>query len=209
MSSQKTLAAPNTDKQVEFIPTRGFQTKSGLKYFDIKVSDGGPTPRYGQFVTFRYSGYYRPNQDSPLDLFDSSDLAPGKQPFLQKHGNGRVIRGIDEALHTMSVGSKRRVIIPKSIGYNDFGLGPLPQDPFRRRKLGRLLDFLDKEQGELIFDLELVSIVDDDNDQGYYDDEPVTQQEVRQLVLKSLQANADDKLLETMQKSTPSQLFKK
>jgi len=46
----------------------------------------------------------------------------------------------------MSVGSKRRVIIPKSIGYNDFGLGPLPQDPFRRRKLGRLLDFLDKEQ---------------------------------------------------------------
>ena len=44
------------------------------------------------------------------------------------------------------VGAKRRAIIPKNIGYSDFGLGPLPVDPFRRRKLGSLLDLLDKDQ---------------------------------------------------------------
>jgi len=39
-------------RQDEFIPTRGFQTKSGLKYFDIKVSNTGPTPRYGTINIF-------------------------------------------------------------------------------------------------------------------------------------------------------------
>jgi hypothetical protein len=29
-----------------------------------------------------------------------------------------------------------------------------------------------------VFDLELVMVADDENDQGYYEDEPVTQEEV-------------------------------
>ena len=33
--------------------------------------------------------------------------------------------------------------------------------------------------GELLFDVELCMVADDENDQGYYDDEPVTQEEVR------------------------------
>ena len=37
----------------------------------------------------------------------------------------------------------------------------------------------------------------------------MSQQEVRQLVLKSLQINADDTLLENIQKSTPKSILKK
>ena len=34
----------------ENVPTRGFQTQSGLKYFDIKTSDVGRTPLYGAYI---------------------------------------------------------------------------------------------------------------------------------------------------------------
>jgi hypothetical protein len=169
-----------------------------LKYFDLIEGTQGPSPRYGQLVTFHYSGYYRATPESPLDLFDSSYSNQGKVPFLQKHGNGRVIRGIDEGLHTMQVGGKRRIIIPKAIGFVEFGQGPVPTDPGRRRKLGSLLDFINKDQGELIYDLELLMVADDENDQGYYDDIPITQDEVRQMVLKSL--NLDSEMMNKITK---------
>jgi len=182
---------------------RGFQTKSGLKYFDIVDGTIGESPRYGDLVSFFYTCYYKPSAESSLDFIDSN-----KRPFLHKHGNGRVVRGIDEALHTMRVGGKRRIIVPKSIGYNEFGLGPLPEDGGRRRKLGDLIDLLDKDQGELIFDIELVMVAEDENDQGYYDDDAVSQDELRQLVLKSLQSNTAE-FLESLKKETPPPLFKK
>jgi len=191
----------------ETMPTRGFQTKSGLKMFDLREGTIGPSPRYGQLVTFHYTSYYKASPESPLDVIDSSYLTPGRQPFLHKHGNGRVVRGVDEALHTMKVGGKRRAIIPSSIGYTELGLGPLPIDGKRRRKLGDLIDLLIKDQGELYFDLELLLVADDENDQGYYDDQPVTQEEVRQLVLKSL--GADKKMVDEMEISTPKGLFKR
>ena len=81
------------------------------------------------------------------------------------------------------------MIVPKEIGYTELGLGPVPSDPLQRRKLGGLLDELLQGRGELLFDVELMMIADDENDQGYYDDEPVTQEEVRKLVLKSLNTN--------------------
>jgi FKBP-type peptidyl-prolyl cis-trans isomerase len=84
--------------------------------------------------------------------------ASGKQPFLHKHGNGRILRGIDEGLHTMHVGSKRRLIIPQSLGYNEFGLGPYPLEPSRRKRLGNVLDYLDKNEGQLVVDVELAMV---------------------------------------------------
>ena len=194
----------SASQQPPAAPLRGFQTKSGLRYFDLVEGSLGESPRYGDLVSFYYSCYYRPPGDnSALEFIDSNPL-----PFLHKHGNGRVIRGIDEALHTMKVGGKRRIIVPKSIGYNEFGLGPLPEDGSRRRRLGALLDLLDKDQGELIFDLELALVAEDENDQGYYDDEAVSQDEVRKLVIKSLQANSQENL-DKLKAETPPNLFKK
>ena len=42
-------------------PNKGFQTKSGVKYFDFALgAEDTPTPRYGQLISFYYNGYYRP-----------------------------------------------------------------------------------------------------------------------------------------------------
>lgn len=124
---------------------KGFQTKSGLKYYDLLQGTSGMSPKYGQFVSFNYICYYRSfGADGKLEVVDSryeyiiknlsllphihlwcvafSLLSP-KGPFLHKHGNGRVIRAIDEGLHTMVPGGRRRIVVPKSIGYTDFGLG--------------------------------------------------------------------------------------
>lgn len=193
-------------------PSRGFQTKSGLKYFDFNEGIIGATPRYGQLVSFQYTGYYRATADSPLEVFDSvfSSDRKNKQSFLHKHGNGRIVRGIDEALHTMKVGGKRRVVVPRSIGYTDFGTGPVPTEPSDRRKLEKFLEKLDADKGELVFDLELVMVADDENDQGYYEDEPVTQEEVRKMVLKSMSTEDNVERMDKMMQTTPKEkLFKK
>lgn len=184
-------SAPESQVQVPKVPERaanskaglakGFQTKTGLKYFDIREGSG-PSPRYGDLVTFQYFMYYKPpDRDSTLELVDKSS-----EPYLQKHGNGRIVRGLDEGLHTMKEGGRRRVIIPKNIGYTDIGIGPLPMEYAKRRRLGDLIDILQADKGELIFDVELVQVRKDENDQGYYDDVPISQDEVRALVEKSL-----------------------
>ena len=166
LSQNRANAATSSEKNPLPTPNKGFQTKSGLKYFDFVEGKEGSSPKYGQLVSFHYTGYYRATPESRLDLFDATFSPTSKQSFLHKHGNGRVIRGIDEALHTMRVGGKRRVIIPKNIGYERFGMGPVPTEPSDRRKLGKLLDLLEVDKGELIFDLELVLVADDENDQG-------------------------------------------
>ena len=204
-SAADTASVPNT-------PSRGFQTKSGLKYFDFNEGVIGATPRYGQLVSFQYTGYYRATADSPLEVFDSvfSSDRKNKQSFLHKHGNGRIVRGIDEALHSMKVGGKRRVVVPRSIGYTDFGTGPVPTEPSDRRKLEKFLEYLDADKGELVFDLELVMVADDENDQGYYEDEPVTQEEVRKMVLKSMSTEDNVERMDKMMQTTPKEkLFKK
>jgi hypothetical protein len=86
----------------------------------------------------------------------------------------------------MKVGGLRRMIIPKTLGFTEFGVGPVPVDPFRRRNLGDLLDLVEADRGELVYDIELILIADDENDQGYYDDVAVSQEEVRELVRNSL-----------------------
>lgn len=185
------VSSPESQVQVPQVPekaanandklAKGFQTKTGLKYFDIREGTG-KSPRYGELVTFQYILYYKaPDRDSSLELVDKSS-----EPYLQKHGNGRIVRGLDEGLHTMKEGGRRRVIVPKNIGYTDIGIGPLPMDHSNRRRLGDLIDILQADQGELIFDVELVQVKRDENDQGYYDDVPITQDEVRELVEKSL-----------------------
>ena len=138
---------------------KGFQTKSGLKYFDI-VEGTGAEPRYGQLVSFFYTLYYKA-KDKEVEKIDST--ADGV-PFLHKHGNGRICRGLEEALHTMKVGGTRRAILTKNIGlyfslfkkkvdkvysstglliffniqgYTDFGIGPLPLQPKNRKRLNK------------------------------------------------------------------------
>lgn len=172
-------------------PTKGYQTQSGLRYFDLKEGTMGHTPRYGQFVAFRYASFYRPSATGKLELIDTSDYgAPKGTNFVNKHGNRRVIKAIDEALHTMKVGGRRRIIVSNKLGFIDSGLGPLPLKPSGRKRLGDVIDRVAEGKGDLIYDVDLVLIADDENDQGFYDDEAVTIEEIQESI-KELMKNRE------------------
>jgi len=48
-------------------------------------------------------GYTRASETSPLVKFDST-LDRGTGPLLFKHGSGRLVQGLEEAIHTTTVG---------------------------------------------------------------------------------------------------------
>lgn len=77
-------------------------------------------------VTFQYAILYKLTPESPLELFDSILRDSDDQSFLYKHGNGHLIRSVDEALHTIKIGDKRRVFVQKSMGYVEVALGSVP-----------------------------------------------------------------------------------
>mmetsp|Transcript_10808 Transcript_10808/g.23921 ORF Transcript_10808/g.23921 Transcript_10808/m.23921 type:complete len:298 (-) Transcript_10808:135-1028(-) len=156
-----------------------FKTKSGLQYIDI-VEGTGRSPRYGNLVGISYKAYIKlpdvKGKSMKLDEFDSD------RGYLVKHGNGRTIPGVDEALHTMKIGGKRRIVVPPKLGYVSSGLGPIPEGPYGRWKLNHLIDkMVELKGGNVIFDVTMNSIMEDEADQGYYDDQSLTPDEFNTL----------------------------
>ncbi len=93
-------------------------TPSGLKY--VVVSEGtGETPSEGTMIKAHYTGKLLNGTK-----FDSS--YDRGQPIDFPVGQGRVIKGWDEAFLTMKKGEKRVLIIPASLGYGPSGRGPIP-----------------------------------------------------------------------------------
>lgn len=163
-----------------------YKTKSGLQFIDL-VEGSGSTPRYGNFITISYKAYIKlpdiQGKESKLEEFDSD------KGYLVKHGNGRNVPGLDEGLHTMKVGGKRRIIVPPKLGYVTSGIGPIPVGPLGRWKLNNLLDrMVEVKGGNVIFDVEMKSIMEDEADQGYYDDESLSPEDFTRL-RENIQAN--------------------
>ncbi|KYC41981.1 peptidylprolyl isomerase [Scytonema hofmannii PCC 7110] len=90
-------------------------TPSGLKYVELKEGTG-ETPKTGQTVVVHYTGTLENGKK-----FDSS--RDRNQPFKFKLGVGQVIKGWDEGLSTMKVGSRRQLTIPPDLGYGPRGAG--------------------------------------------------------------------------------------
>ena len=90
-------------------------TPSGLKYTVLKPGTGA-TPKKGQTVQVHYTGTLTNGKK-----FDSS--RDRGQPFSFTVGEGQVIAGWDEALSTMKVGERRKLIIPAKLGYGARGTG--------------------------------------------------------------------------------------
>lgn len=90
-------------------------TPSGLKYTVLKAGKGA-TAKSGQTVFVHYTGTLTNGKK-----FDSS--RDRGQPFSFKLGAGNVIPGWDEALSTMKVGDRRKLIIPPKLGYGAAGAG--------------------------------------------------------------------------------------
>jgi hypothetical protein len=166
LSPQAARAAEGSVRD-EDLPAVAFKTKSGLRYYDVRKGEG-PSPKWGQVAIIQYEGYVRASPFSRLVLFD--DTYSRRTPYLVKHGNGRVIRGLDEGLHTMRLGGLRRIVVPLELGYTKTGLGPIPPNALRRKVLVRELTKAEQQEGEIVYDVELVSVYDDEADLGYYDD---------------------------------------
>ena len=132
------LAAPD--------PASGVISRTGLKYIDFGSGDGA-TPRFGQLIRFHYVGYVIASAGNGLKAFDSS--YERKVPYFTKHGNGLTCEGLEEALHSMRPGGRRRVVLPPRLGYTG-DKGPLPPGPRGRNQLFDAIG-----EGEtLVFDLE-------------------------------------------------------
>lgn len=91
-------------------------TASGLKYTEL-VEGTGATPQRGQTVTVHYTGTLENGTK-----FDSSRDRGTPADF--RIGVGAVIKGWDEALMTMKVGGRRKLVIPGAIGYGRLGKPP-------------------------------------------------------------------------------------
>jgi FKBP-type peptidyl-prolyl cis-trans isomerase len=93
-------------------------TESGL-YVVVEEKGNGPKPKKGDKVTVHYTGYL-------LDgtKFDSS-VDRGK-PFNFTLGANQVIKGWDEGIAMLNIGSKAKLIIPSNLGYGERGAGPIP-----------------------------------------------------------------------------------
>lgn len=94
---------------------RAMTTPSGLK-IDFLTEGTGPLPQKGQKVVVHYTGTLVDGKK-----FDSS--RDRGEPFSFTLGAGQVIRGWDEGLAAMKVGSRAKLTIPPNLGYGASGAG--------------------------------------------------------------------------------------
>jgi FKBP-type peptidyl-prolyl cis-trans isomerase len=90
-------------------------TPSGLKVEMIKEGTG-PLPRTGQKVVVHYTGTLTDGKK-----FDSS--RDRGEPFTFTLGAGQVIKGWDEGVALLKVGSRAKFTIPPQLGYGPRGAG--------------------------------------------------------------------------------------
>jgi hypothetical protein len=141
----------------------------------------GTSPGYGQLCSIQYNAYIKlpASKDDPNPAPVQFDNAPA---YLMKHGNGRSVAGLDEGLHNMKVGGRRRILVPPKLGYVESGLGPIPEYPWDRWRLNSMLDkMVALKGGTIIFEVTMLSIMDDEADQGYYQDKGLSAEEYELL----------------------------
>ncbi len=90
----------------------------GLEYKVIKEGTGA-TPKPGDTVSTLYKGTFTNGKE-----FDST-ANRGNQPFKFVVGQGQVIKGWDEAVQKMKVGSKLEIYVPSDLAYGEGGRGQI------------------------------------------------------------------------------------
>jgi len=89
----------------------------GVEKTVLKEGDGKTFPKKGDKVTMHYTGTLTENGKK----FDSS--VDRNEPFVTKIGVGRVIKGWDQSVPTMSLGEKAVIKMSPDFGYGKQGAG--------------------------------------------------------------------------------------
>ena len=97
-------------------------TVTELQKIDLHVAPGEGISQ-GQVAVVHYTGWlYDPRANETKGTkFDSS--RDRGQPFRFTIGSGQVIKGWEEGVQGMRVGSQRRLLIPADLAYGDRGAG--------------------------------------------------------------------------------------
>jgi peptidylprolyl isomerase len=99
-------------------PQKTVTLPDGLKYTDVVIGHGA-LPKPGQTVTVQYVGTFPDGRK-----FDSS--RDRNEPFSFTLGVHEVIPCWDEAVASMRVGGRRKLICPPSLAYGPNAQGPIP-----------------------------------------------------------------------------------
>ncbi len=91
------------------------KTSSGLLYVDL-VKGSGREAHAGETAVVHYTGWLKDGTK-----FDSS--VDRGEPFSFRLGAGQVIKGWDEGVVGMRIGTKRKLTIPSDLGYGSRGAG--------------------------------------------------------------------------------------
>jgi peptidylprolyl isomerase len=95
------------------------KTKSGLQYADVTEGNGAK-PETGQKCKVHYTGWLWEDGKKGAKFDSSVDRGV---PFSFSVGKEMVIKGWDEGVGSMKIGSKRLLLIPPELGYGDKGAG--------------------------------------------------------------------------------------
>lgn len=110
-------AAPAPESNPLALSENAVTTESGLQYEDTVIGEG-ETSAIGDIATVHYTGYLEDGT-----IFDTSQNAP---PYAFILGAEQVIKGWDEGIVGMNVGSQRKLRIPPELGYSDVAVGNIP-----------------------------------------------------------------------------------
>ena len=107
--------AKELEKELSAITKDATKTSSGLYYIILKEGNG-IRPIHGQTVSVHYTGFLLNGAK-----FDSS--IDRDTPFQFQLGAGKVIKGWDEGVALLNVGTTAKFIIPPSLAYGSRGAG--------------------------------------------------------------------------------------
>ncbi|WP_378176670.1 peptidylprolyl isomerase [Aquimarina sp. SS2-1] len=166
LEKERLVQERNTKQAAKYTELKEKATKleSGLEIYFINKGDG-EQPNLGDMVSLNYQGYFTDGR-----LFDTNieEIAKETNTWDQRrasHPQGykpmqmpyspeaQMIAGFKEGVQQLKVGDKAVIFIPSHLGYGERGRRPIPPNT------------------DLIFELELVSIVDQSTPEGHSKDD--------------------------------------
>jgi hypothetical protein len=133
---------------------QSFETKSGIKIIDFLIGEGS-SPSWGTFVKVNYVSYVT-NKEIMRKIESTIDR---NEIFTYQHGIGEINLAFEEAIHSMKIGGKRRIIVEINSETNLVSKGPISSSSGIRQELKT---FIKKnfKRGNLflIYDIELVDV---------------------------------------------------
>lgn len=136
--------------------SKAYETKSGIQIIDFKVGDNN-FPQWGSLLKVKYVAYIKIGQD--IKKIDST--YERKDVFTFQHGNGELNVAFEEAVHSMQIGGKRRVVVKINSEKEVLNSGPISPLTGIRQELKNLFkNNIKNNKVYLIYDIELTEIID-------------------------------------------------